>query len=127
MRIRPDELPDFVYKEDESVVFSFRVKILLHPLAEVLDAEGKVFLSAVDPLLSRLGALVQSLGERLDNLITVKFVGISFGNPLVGSMPFLVEIANGSSGSCHLFEAALQMRLQRGSQAEQVLVATHLV
>ena len=44
-----------------------------------------------------------------------------------GSMPFLVEIANGSSGSCHLFEAALQMRLQRGSQAEQVLVATHLV
>ena len=47
--------------------------------------------------------------------------------PRPGSMPFLVEIANGSSGSCHLFEAALQMRLQRGSQAEQVLVATHLV
>ena len=30
-------------------------------------------------------------------------------------MPFLVEIANGSIGLRHLFEAAFQVRLQRGS------------
>ena len=44
----------------------------------------------------------------------------------VGSMPFLVEIANGSMGSRHLFEAAFQVRLQRGAQADQLLAAGHL-
>ena len=33
----------------------------------------------------------------------------------MGSMPFLVEIANGSMGSRHLFEAAFQVRLQRSA------------
>ena len=44
-----------------------------------------------------------------------------------GSMPFLVEIANGPMGSSHLFEAAFQVRLQRGSQAGQLPVPAHLV
>ena len=43
-----------------------------------------------------------------------------------GSMPFLVEIANGSMSSCHLFEAAFQVRLQRTAQADQLLAAAHL-
>ena len=42
-----------------------------------------------------------------------------------GSMPFLVEIANGSMGSRHLFEAAFQLRLQRAAQADQLLAAAH--
>ncbi len=41
-------------------------------------------------------------------------------------MPFLVEIANGSMGLCHLFEAAFQIRLQCCTQADQLLAATHL-
>jgi hypothetical protein len=41
-------------------------------------------------------------------------------------MPFLVEIANGSIGSRHLFEAAFQVRLQRSAQADQLLAAAHL-
>ncbi len=45
----------------------------------------------------------------------------------LGSMPFLVEIANGSMGSRHLFAAAFQVRLQRGTQARQVLAAAHFV
>ena len=44
-----------------------------------------------------------------------------------GSMPFLVEIANGPMGSSHPFEAAFQVRLQRGSQAGQLPVPAHLV
>ena len=43
----------------------------------------------------------------------------------LGSMPFLVEIANGSMGLCHLFEAAFQFRLQRTAQADQLLAAAH--
>ncbi|MCP4250929.1 MAG: tyrosine-type recombinase/integrase [bacterium] len=43
-----------------------------------------------------------------------------------GSMPFLVEIANGTMGSGHLFEAVFQVRLQRGSQAGQLPVPAHL-
>jgi hypothetical protein len=43
-----------------------------------------------------------------------------------GSIPFLVEIANGSIGSRHLFEAAFQVRLQRSAQADQLLAAAHL-
>ena len=42
-----------------------------------------------------------------------------------GSMPFLVEIANGTMGSGHPFEAVFQMRLQRGAQAGQLLVPAH--
>ena len=42
-------------------------------------------------------------------------------------MPFLVEIVNGSFGLRHLFEASFQVRLQRGSQAGQLLLAAHLV
>ena len=41
-------------------------------------------------------------------------------------MPFLVEIANGSIGLRHLFEAAFQVRLQRATQADQLLAAAHL-
>ncbi len=47
------------------------------------------------------------------------------GLAAAGSMPFLVEIANGSMGSRHLFEAAFQVCLQRGTQADQVLAAAH--
>ena len=42
-----------------------------------------------------------------------------------GSMPFLVEIANGTMGSRHLFEAVFQVRLQRSAQAGQLLAAAH--
>ncbi len=42
-----------------------------------------------------------------------------------GSIPFLVEIANGSIGLCHLFQAAFQLRLQRTTQADQLLEASH--
>ena len=41
-------------------------------------------------------------------------------------MPFLVEIANGSIGLRHFFEAAFQVRLQRGTQADQLLAAAYL-
>ena len=44
-----------------------------------------------------------------------------------GSMPILVEIPDGSIWSCHLFEAAFQVRLQRGSQAGQLPVPAHFV
>ena len=40
-------------------------------------------------------------------------------------MPFLVEIANGSMSSRDLFEAALQVRLQRSAQTGQLLAAAH--
>ena len=42
-----------------------------------------------------------------------------------GSMPFLVEIANGTMGSRHLFEAVFQVRLQRPAQAGHLLAAAH--
>lgn len=48
------------------------------------------------------------------------------GGSLGGSMPFLVEIANGFMGSRHLFEAAFQVRLQRRAQADQLFAAAHL-
>ena len=59
MRVRTDELSDFVYKEYEPVRLSLRIQVLLHPLAKVLDAESKVFLCTVDPRLGGLGALAR--------------------------------------------------------------------
>ena len=60
-----------------------------------------------------LAVLVPKLADRI-------VVGVR------GSMPFLVEIVNGSMGSRYLFAAFFQVRLQRSTQAGQLLVAAHL-
>ena len=62
--------------------------------------------------------------EEVLSRIVVGVKGVNLSKP--GSMPFLVEIANGFMGSRHLFEAAFQMRLQRRAQADQLSAAAHL-
>ena len=68
-------------------------------------------------------------GNHEPSAATLRKIEIAFRAmiEIEGSIPFLVEIANGSVGFCHLFEAAFQVRLQRGAQAGQLLAAAHLV
>ena len=95
-------------------------EILKPAIRRPIDRRDDDF-QAVPMLPRRLGT------NRVFQLLEALVMRPTFATLKVGSMPFLVEIANGSMGSRHPFEAAFQMRLQGGTQADQVLVAAHLV
>ena len=81
MGIGADELPDLINEKDDAVVFSPAIEIVLDPLAEVLDGQGKIVLSAINPFFTRLFALAEGMGQCLDDLVPIERVGVAFVNP----------------------------------------------
>ena len=121
LAVLADELPDLVDQENQAVLRAPGIQVLLHPLAEVLDAQREVRFGGVHPSFGGFLALPGGLREGVDDLVAVEGVGVAFLRPL---LPGLLAV-----GRLEGLKFALvgQIPLHVGDMGVIPAVALHLV
>ncbi|MCY1354413.1 hypothetical protein D9M69_407890 [compost metagenome] len=79
--IATDELANLVHQEQDAVLGRLGIKVLAHPVAEVLDRDAESLLGLLEPLVRCFGGQSQYLRQGLLDIVLIELVAIALFGP----------------------------------------------